>query len=71
MWQFRTWFSSHGGIGLTVGLDDVRGLFQPERYYDSKIVNFRARSILQTNCKLASLPFKMLKICLKVCYVGW
>ena len=23
------WFSRHGGAGLTVGLDDLRGLFQP------------------------------------------
>jgi len=29
MWHFRTWFSRHGGVGLTVGLDDLRGLFQP------------------------------------------
>jgi len=27
---FRTWFSRHGGVGLAVGLDDLRGLFQPE-----------------------------------------
>jgi len=26
MWQFRTWFSRPGGVGLTVGLDDLRGL---------------------------------------------
>jgi len=27
--NFRTWFSRHGGVGLMVGLDDLRGLFQP------------------------------------------
>jgi len=27
--HFRTWFSSHGGVGLVVGLDGLRGLFQP------------------------------------------
>jgi len=27
--DFRTWFSRHGGVGLMVGLDDLRGLFQP------------------------------------------
>ena len=27
--MFRTWFSRHGGVGLMVGLDDLRGLFQP------------------------------------------
>jgi len=25
----QTWFSRHGSVGLTVGLDDLRGLFQP------------------------------------------
>ena len=29
MWHFGIWFSKHGGVGLTVGLDDLRGLFQP------------------------------------------
>jgi len=24
-----TWFSRHGGDGLMVGLDDLRGFFQP------------------------------------------
>jgi len=24
MWHFRTWFSRHGGVGVTVGLDDLR-----------------------------------------------
>ncbi|KAK4828172.1 hypothetical protein QYF61_024421 [Mycteria americana] len=24
MWHFRTWFSRHGGVGLAVGLDDLR-----------------------------------------------
>jgi len=24
-----TWFSRNGGVGLTVGLDDLRGLLQP------------------------------------------
>ena len=35
MWHFRTWFSRHGGVGVTVGLDDLRGLFQPQWLYDS------------------------------------
>ena len=29
MWHFRTWFSRHGGVGVMVGADDLRGLFQP------------------------------------------
>ena len=28
MWPLGTWFSRHGGVGVTVGLD-LRGLFQP------------------------------------------
>ena len=24
-----TWFSRHGDVGVRVGLDDLRGLFQP------------------------------------------
>jgi len=30
MWHFRTWFSRHAVVGSMVGLDDLRGLFQPE-----------------------------------------
>jgi len=29
MWHFGTRFSRRGGVGLTVGPDDLRGLFQP------------------------------------------
>ena len=29
MWHFRTWFSRHSSVGVMVGLDDLRGLFQP------------------------------------------
>jgi len=28
-WHLVTRFSRHGSVGLTVGLDDLRGLFQP------------------------------------------
>jgi len=28
-WHFGTWFSRHGGVGLTVGLGDLTGIFQP------------------------------------------
>jgi len=37
MWHFGTWFSRHGGVGQIVGLDDLRGLFQP---YDFMILCF-------------------------------
>lgn len=30
MWHVRMGFSGHGGGGLTVGLDDLCGLFQDE-----------------------------------------
>ena len=36
MWHLGTWFS--GGLGsvrFMVGLDDLKGLFQPKRFYDS------------------------------------
>jgi len=38
LWFFLTWawFSRHAGARLTVGLDDLGGLFQPLRFYDSK-----------------------------------
>jgi len=33
MWHFGIWFSRHGGVGVMVGLDDLRGLFQPMILY--------------------------------------
>ena len=34
MWCLGTWFSGGlGSVGLTVGLDDVKGLFQPKQFY--------------------------------------
>ena len=36
MWHLGTWFS--GGLGrvrFTVGLDDLKGLFQPKQFCDS------------------------------------
>jgi len=29
MWHCRIWFSKDGGVGWMVGLNDLRGLFQP------------------------------------------
>jgi len=29
IWHFGIQFSRHGGVGLTAGLDVLRGLFQP------------------------------------------
>lgn len=40
MWPLGTWFSGGlGSVGLTVGLDDFEGLFQPKRFCDSMILN--------------------------------
>lgn len=36
MWHLGTWFSRHGGYGLTAGLNDLSGLFQLQRFYDFK-----------------------------------
>ena len=36
MWHFRIWFSRNGGVGWMVGLDDLRGLFQPVILWFSK-----------------------------------
>lgn len=34
MWCLRTWFScGPGSVRLLVGLDDLKGLFQPKRFY--------------------------------------
>ncbi|KAK4830495.1 hypothetical protein QYF61_011408 [Mycteria americana] len=44
MWCLGTWCS--GGLGsvrLMVGLDDLKGLFQPKRFYDINNNNFSAR----------------------------
>jgi len=30
MWHFGTWFSRQGGVGVMVGPDDLRDLFQPQ-----------------------------------------
>ena len=40
MWHFGTWFSRHGGVGLAVGLDVLRALFQP------MILGLRAAAVL-------------------------
>ena len=48
MWHFGIWFSWHGGVGQMVGLDDLRGLFQPMIlwFYDSMILWFYDSMIL-------------------------
>jgi len=38
MGHLGTWFSRHGGDGWMVGLDDLRGLFQPSRFYNCMIL---------------------------------
>jgi len=29
IWHFGIWFTRHGGVRWMVGLDELRGLFQP------------------------------------------
>jgi len=51
--MFETWFSRNGGVGWTIGLDDLRGPFQndselydpPRKSYISgvKLVFFKCR----------------------------
>jgi len=37
VWHLVTWFSGGlGSIRFTVGLDNLQGLFQIKRFYDSK-----------------------------------
>ena len=53
MWHIRTYFSRHGGAGWMVGLDDLRGLFQPMilwllRYYFTSKNLLRKSMILNT-----------------------
>ena len=45
MWHFRTWFSRQGGVGVTVGLDDLRGLFQLSRFCDSTLYSVGSQGI--------------------------
>jgi len=49
IWHFSTWFSKHGGIGLTVGLDDLRGLFQPSLFCNSKFYHSPTYLSLSSN----------------------
>jgi len=37
MWHFGIWFSRHGGVELMIVHGDLRGLFQPQGFYDSMI----------------------------------
>lgn len=37
MWHLGMWISAErGGAGLMVGIDDLKGLFQPQGFCDSK-----------------------------------
>jgi len=35
MWHLGTRFRRQGGVGVTAGLDDLRGLLQPSGFRDS------------------------------------
>jgi len=44
MWHLGIWFSRHGGVGLMVGLDDLRGLFQPMILWFYDIYTYTSRA---------------------------
>jgi len=51
MWLLRTWFHSGlGGVRFTVGINDLKGLFQPQCFFDSSnlkdITNMEALNTL-------------------------
>lgn len=47
MWCLGTWFSGAlGSAGLTVELEDPKGLFQPKRFYDSVILHISTKDDL-------------------------
>lgn len=37
LWHLGSWFSEHGGGGLTVGQDDLHSVLQSEQFYDFMI----------------------------------
>jgi len=61
-WYLGPWFSEHGGDGLTVGLGDLSGLFQPQWFYDSMItVSVQAAMLGHTTCKQGPATRAMLR----------
>lgn len=60
MWYLRTWFSvGLGGAELTVGLDDLKGLFQLKLFCDSVILLefFQQLPVKQNVSKCTSIVF--------------
>jgi len=54
MWPLGAWFSRHGGVGVTVGLDDLRGLFQPV------ILGFYVSKFNKAKCKALHMCWGLL-----------
>ena len=52
MWPCGTWLSRRGGVGVTAGLGDLRGLLQPSRFCDAAVLLFEPGPAL--SCPLQS-----------------
>jgi len=51
MWHLVTWFRGGlGSVGLMVGLDDLRGVYQPKCFYDSKYCNTLPKAVILLTC---------------------
>ena len=64
MWCLGTWFS--GGLGsvtLMVGLDDLKGLFQPKRFYDSVRGTAGSARELDSSFQCCGLGFDCTALC--------
>lgn len=49
MWHSRTWINGGlGRAGLVAGFHDLKGLFQPNQFYDSK----PSHSVLEIICEM-------------------
>ena len=58
MWHFGMWFGRHDGVGWMVGLDDLRGLFQPVILLFSLCLAILFAHSFLTSCVLLGLGAK-------------
>jgi len=54
MWHFGIWFDRHGVVGRMVGLDDLRGPFQPVVlwFYDSVETKTYSEQVVEHYCQI-------------------